>query len=265
MNSRSAIIPFLIALAACGGNSAETTPAPATNLVSTPEALDSMWNDAVAEFTEQDWREAGVAFERLLLELPRRDSRLPMARLSLGESRLGRGSYLQAVREFRRVADDYPTDSLAPIGLLRAGDSYAKLWRRPELDATYGGQAMATWQELLTRYPESHYADSARSRIAGLQEWYAIKQFQAGEFYMKYKAYDAAIIYFKDLVAKYPNTEKAPEAMSMLVDAYGKLGYAEDIKDMCAFYRNAYPDAAGLAESCPATLAGTPADSTTGS
>lgn len=265
MNSRLVFISVLIALGACGGKSPETTPAPATNLVASGAALDSMWNDAVAKFTDQDWRKAGIAFERLMLELPRRDPRLPMARLSLGESRLGQKSYLQAVREFRRVADDYPTDSLAPVGLLRAGDAYAKLWRRPELDPTYGGQAVATWQELLTRYPESRYADTARTRIAGLQEWYAIKEYQAAEFYMKYKAYDAAIIYYKDLVAKYPKTKKAPEAMARLIDAYGILGYAEDIKEMCTFFRQSYPDADGLAESCPATLAGTSPDSATGS
>ncbi|MEO8479978.1 MAG: outer membrane protein assembly factor BamD [Gemmatimonadota bacterium] len=265
MNSRTVIILSFLALAACGGKSAQTTPVPAANLVSTPQKLDSMWNDAVAKFTDQDWRKAGIAFERLMLELPRRDPRLPMARLSLGEARLGQKSYLQAVREFRRVADDYPTDSLAPVGLLRAGDAYAKLWRRPELDPTYGGQAVATWQELLTRYPDTRYADTARTRIAGLDEWYAIKEFQAAEFYMKYKAHDAAIIYYKDLVAKYPDTKKAPEAMARLVAAYAKLGYVEDVKEMCAFYRTTYPDAEGLAESCPATLAGTPPDSTTGS
>lgn len=264
MNSRPAALLTLALLAACGGKSVETTPPPATNLVSSGAQLDSMWNAAVARFTDQDWRKAGIAFERLLLELPRRDPRLPMARLSLGEARLGQKSYLQAVREFRRVADDYPTDSLAPVGLLRAGDAYAKLWRRPELDPTYGGQAIATWQELLTRYPASRYADTARTRIAGLQEWYAIKEFLAAEFYMKFKAYDAAIIYFKDLVAKYPNTEKAPEAMSRLVDAYGKLGYTEDIKEMCDFYRRSYPTAPGLAKSCPLAGTSTPADSTAG-
>ncbi len=227
--------------------------------------LDSLWNEAVARFSEHDWHKAGTLFERLMLELPRRDPRLAMARLSLGEVRLGEKSYLQAVREFRRVADEYPTDSLAPVGLLRAGDAYAKLWRRPELDPTYGGQAVATWQELSTRYPESRYADSARSRIAGLNEWYARKQFQAGRFYMKYKAYEAAIIYLKDLVATYPKTAVAPEAMSELVTAYTKLGYIEDIAEMCRYYRQTYPDAEGLDESCPATVAAVPSDSAAGS
>jgi outer membrane protein assembly factor BamD len=176
---------------------------------------------------------------------------------------LGQKSFLQAVREFRLVADEYPSDSLAPVGLLRAGDAYAKLWRRPELDATYGGQAVATWQELLTRYPESRYADTARTRIAGLSEWYARKQFAAAKFYMKYKAYESAIIYLKDLVAKYPTTAVAPEAMTVLVAAYHKLGYTEDIAEMCGFFRHNYPDAAGLAESCPAGVA-TPPDSAAG-
>ncbi|MCA9762320.1 MAG: hypothetical protein KC544_04225, partial [Gemmatimonadetes bacterium] len=113
------VLLILLGATACGGGNPETTPAPATNLVATPEKLDSLWNEAVAEFTDRDWRNAGILFERLMLELPRRDPRQPMARLSLGEARLGQKSYLQAVREFRRVADEYPNDSLAPVGLLR--------------------------------------------------------------------------------------------------------------------------------------------------
>ncbi|MEZ4379191.1 MAG: outer membrane protein assembly factor BamD [Gemmatimonadales bacterium] len=246
------VLLILLGATACGGGNPETTPAPATNLVATPEKLDSLWNEAVAEFTDRDWRNAGILFERLMLELPRRDPRQPMARLSLGEARLGQKSYLQAVREFRRVADEYPNDSLAPVGLLRAGDAYAKLWRRPELDPTYGGQAVATWQELLTRYPQSAYADTARTRIAGLNEWYAIKEYKAASFYMRYKLYDSAILYLKDLVATYPRTAQAPRAMASLVAAYRKLGYVEDVQEMCTFYRTNYPDAEGLAESCPA-------------
>jgi outer membrane protein assembly factor BamD len=257
---------LLLGTVACGGGSPETSPTPATNLVATPQQLDSLWNEAVAKFADRDWRRAGILFERLMLELPRRDARQAMARLSLGEARLGQKSYLQAVREFRRVADEYPNDSLAPVGLMRAGDAYAKLWRRPELDPTYGGQAVATWQELLTRYPQSAYADSARGRIGRLNEWYAIKEYKAASFYMRYKMYDSAILYLKDLVATYPRTAQAPQAMASLVEAYRKLGYVEDVQEMCTFYRANYPDAEQLAESCPATqVAGAPPDAPPGS
>lgn len=249
------LLLVVLVLAACGGGTPETTPAPQASLRATPAQLDSLWTAAQARMDDRDWDKAAVIYQRLMLELPRGDRRLPAARLGIGEARMGQKSYLQAVREFRRTADEYPTDSLAPHALLRAGDAYARLWRRPELDPTYGGQAMATWQELLTRYPESSVADTARQRVTGLQEWYAIKSYKAAEFYLKYKAYDSAILYLKDLVATYPRTEIVPQALAELVSAYQKLGYADDVRETCDYFRRSRPEAPLLAETCPDTAA----------
>lgn len=260
---RRTLMAMLLLVAACGGGAPETQAAP-QNLTASPAQLDSMLTRAQALLAERDWSDAAIAYERLLLELPRGDRRLPAARLALGEARLGLKSFLQAVREFRRTADEYPTDSLAPQGLLRAGDAYARLWRRPELDPTYGIQALATWQELLTRYPESPIAATGRERIAGLNEWFAIKEFKNGKFYMRYKAHDSAILVFKDLIAKYPRTSVAPQALQELVTAYRKLGYVEDVEEMCSYFRSNYSDSPLLAPTCPQPLAATPADSSPG-
>lgn len=256
---RRTLFAFVLLAAACGGGQPETQPAPQSNFAASAAQIDSMLANAATLLAERDWDKAAIAYERLLLELPRGDRRLPAARLALGETRLGLKSYLQAVREFRRTADEYPTDSLAATGLLRAGDAYAKLWRRPELDPTYGIQAMATWQDLLTRYPESPVAAVGRERVAGLNEWFAIKELKNGNFYMRFKAYDSAILVFKDLVAKYPRTSIAPQALEQLVGAYRKLGYVEDVEEMCGYFRNNYPDSPRLAPSCPQSLATAPA------
>jgi outer membrane assembly lipoprotein YfiO len=256
---RITIVTLLVlGLPGCGGGSPETQPAPQANLRATTEQLDSIAANASTLLAEEEWTDAAIAYERLLLELPRGDRRLPAARIALGEARMGQKSYLQAVREFRRTADEYPTDSLAPMGLLKAGDAYAKLWRRPELDPTYGTQAMATWQELLTRYPDSPVAATARQRIAGLEEWFALKAFKAADFYLRYKAYDSAILYLKDLVARFPRTSLAPRALEQLVSAYRRLGYQEDVQEMCTYFRANHPDAPQLEASCPAPTVSPP-------
>jgi outer membrane protein assembly factor BamD len=246
-----AVTMLVLGVLGCGGGAPETQPAPQAALRATAEQLDTLVTNARALLDEGEWNDAAIAYERLLLEMPRGDRRLPATRIALGDARMGQKSYLQAVREYRRTADEYPTDSLAPTGLLKAGDAYAKLWRRPELDPTYGTQAMATWQELLTRYGDSPVAATARQRIAGLEEWFALKSFKAADFYLRYKAYDSAILYLKDLVARYPRTTLAPRALERLVSAYRRLGYQEDVQEMCTYFRNNHPDAPQLAVSCP--------------
>lgn len=241
----------VVALAACGKGKPSTAAVP-SGLVATPEALDSMWSTAMAFYRAKKWGKAGTALERFQLELPPGDKRQIVARFFLAETRVGEHSNLQAVREFRRVSDEFPSDSLAPLALLRAGDAYAALWRRAELDPTYGQSASATYQELISRYPASPAAKTATDRIAGLDDRFALKTYQAGMFYVKFKAYDSAILYLKDVVATWPRSSSAPKALEQLVKVYRILGYTEDVAETCTYIRKQFPDNASLVASCPA-------------
>ena len=85
---RRTLIAMLVLVAACGGGAPETQPAP-TSLTASPAQLDSMVTRAQALLAEREWSDAAIAYERLLLELPRGDRRLPASRIALGEARLG--------------------------------------------------------------------------------------------------------------------------------------------------------------------------------
>lgn len=226
----------------------------------TPAQLDSQWVAAVALYREGDWGKAGPALERLQLEMPTSDGRVATGRFYLGEVRLHEHSNLQAVREFRRVSDEYPSDTLAPRALLRAGDSYKDLWRRPELDPTYGYSAMQTYQELLTRYPDAPAADSAKARIQELTDDFAFKQYKAALYYYRFKAYESTVLYLKDLVANWPRAAIVPEALARLIETYRKLGWVEDVTETCTYFRKQWPTSRTLVTACPA-VARTPADS----
>jgi outer membrane protein assembly factor BamD len=215
------------------------------------DSVETLWTRAVAMHGKGEWVKASEMFERITLELPAADTLTLQARFRLGECRLAMGEQLQAAREFRKVSDETPNARLAPEALLRAGDAYAELWRRPELDPTYGQTALATYQELLNRYPDAAAADRAQLRIKGLQDDFAWKQFRAGEYYMRLKAYDSAVLYFKDLAATWPQADVTPTALLRLIDAYRKLDYPEDIADVCGYLRRFHAGHAGVNEACP--------------
>ncbi|MFC1639285.1 outer membrane protein assembly factor BamD [Gemmatimonadota bacterium] len=213
----------------------------------TPEAL---YDVSVAAFERGDCGDAEIGFQRLSTDLAARDPRRAVVRYRLAECHYKRNRFLEAAREFRRVADENAQDSLAPQALVRAGDSNARLWRRPELDATYGLSALTVYSEVLTRYPASPAATEARERIGELNEQFASKAYKTGTFYFRLKAYDSAIIYFRTLVADYPQTSFASEALLRLVEAYERIGYEEDKQDMCLQLQRYYPESVIHAPSC---------------
>jgi outer membrane protein assembly factor BamD len=232
---RCALGGALLVLAACGGGgppAPKVSPTPVTQVAvgASKSEIDSLWKKG--EF------EPG-------------DGRVPKAHFYLGESNFAMGSQLTAVREFRKVSDETPNDPLAPDALLRAGDAYADLWRRPELDPSYGQTALATYQELVNRYPEGTQAKRAQARITDLQERFAYKEYKAALYYVRLKAWDSAILYLKDLVATYPHAAVAPDALMKLVQAYRTLGYKEDVQETCGYIRRFHPKANGIGEACP--------------
>lgn len=253
----------LVALAAaCGGGRAAANPtvSPSAgarpNQSASPATVDSLWREGEAAARRGEWGDAEKLIERLLLELSPGDPRIPQAHYWLGEAYFARGRQLEAAREFRKASDETPNHPLAPEALLRVGDVYADLWRRPELDPTYGQTALATYQELLNRYPGSSAAKRAQVRIAELNERFAYKTYKAAIFYYRLKAYDSAILYLKDLIANYPKSTVAPDALVKLVQAYKTLGYREDVQETCDYIRRFHPKAPGAREVCPTDSTG---------
>ena len=242
-------------LPGCGASTPapKAAPTPVSDVAesATPKEIDQRWLKAQTAVRRGKWGEVVKDLDRLLLEFQPGDRRIPQAHLWQGEAQLALGSNLQAAREFRKTSDDSPNDLLAPEALLRVGDAYADLWRRPELDPSYGQTALATYQELLNRYPNTTAAKRAQQRIDDLQERFAYKEYKAGLYYIRLKAYDSAILYLKDVVATYPRATVAPDALLHLVQAYRTLGYKEDVQETCGYIRRFHPKAPGAGKACP--------------
>jgi outer membrane protein assembly factor BamD len=248
---RRAVTAGLIGLAACGKRAAPATGVTPLGAVASQEEIRALWERAGREYSRGRWNKAATLYERVTLEVPPGDTLAVAAHFRLAECYFGQKSQLQAAREFRKVSDDSPTSPLAPEALLRAGDAYADLWRRPELDPTYGQTALATYQELLSRYPDASAAARARLRIAELEEMFARKEFKTATYYLRLKAYDSAILYFKDLAASYPRASVTPAALLSLVRAYRAVNYAEDVTETCGYIRRYHPTTPGLDGACP--------------
>ena len=250
---RSSLLLCLVLLGACHHAS---RVAPSVVPLTDPKQFLA---DARAAFRHGHFERALVAFRRLQFELGPGDSLIAEAHYFVAECTFQTGDLTAAALNFQKVAEEFPNSDFAPLALLRDGDANMRLWRRPDVDAAPGQTALATYQELLGRYPGTDAAARAQIRIRELNEWFAEKGYKTGMFYMRRKAYDSAIIYFKDIIASYPDTRLVPDALLRLVDAYRAIGYAEERKETCANLRRYYPQAAGLDSRCPAeTSAGAP-------
>lgn len=237
-----AAVAVLTVLAACGGGRPAVLPDPMTELTR-----------ARALVRSGQFGKAITAFQRLSFEFGPSQPEAAEVRYWLGESYFQTRDFGSATQEFRRTADSYPESPWAPLALLRAGDARLRMWKRPELDPTHGEAALAVYQELLGRYPGTDAAARAGIHVRELRNQFAEKAYKTGMFYFKRRAYDSAIIYFKEIIASYPEADRVPHALLRLVDVYQAIRYTEEIEETCEHLRRYYPQAEGLADRCPAS------------
>ena len=88
--------------------------------------------------------------------------------------------------------------------------------------------------------------------MAELDNWFAQKAYKAATFYDEVQ--DLRVgdhLYLKTLVIDYPHASIVPTALFDLITVYRKLGYAEDIKDKCAYMQRDWSATPEFGKACP--------------
>jgi outer membrane assembly lipoprotein YfiO len=221
-----------------------------------------LYRASLQQFQRRKWDNALAGLDLLAQQLPARDTLLADVYWHQGRTHARKGDHLLAAQAYSRIIDAFPDDSIADDALLETGHEYKKLWRKPSLDAQYGQTALATYRQLLTLYPESPLAKTASEEIARLNGMFAEKDFEAGEYYFRRKAYDPALIYFRDVTRLYPGTPSAKASYLRMVQAYQAINYKEEMAEICTEARKFYPEDADVQRACAAVPVVVPADST---
>ena len=211
---------------------------------------ETLYAAALREYQTRRWDGAIAGFDKLTLELPARDSLLSRSHWYLAKAHSRKGEHLLAAQSFSRLTETFPDDTLADDAVLEAGRSYQRMWRKPSLDATYGQTAVTTYRLLPSLYPNSTLVEQANQAVGRIEEWFARKDYENGLYYMRRKAYDPAIIYFKDVARLYPSTPTARNANLRLIDAYKEIRYRDEIKEVCQGLHARYPGDREVSASC---------------
>jgi outer membrane protein assembly factor BamD len=213
----AAIVAMLIGLTACASS------APPYETM-TPEELIQLGID---EAGDEDWNDAIAAFERFIFQYPTHE-RYQEARFRLAQLYFDREEFITAANEFARLAGDFPGGQYSEESRFKVCGSYYELSPRPQLDQEYTRGAITHCESLLAYYPNSEFAEPARTMVADLTNKLADKLFLAADHYYKRGAYDSAIQYFGQLLERFPTSAAAPRSLLRLYQAYGEIGYEEE-------------------------------------
>jgi outer membrane protein assembly factor BamD len=100
-----------------------------------------------------------------------------------------------------------------------------------ENDAKPLMQAYQDFSTIVRKYPGSRYAKDAEDRLAHLRNLLAAHELHVAEYYMKRKAYLAAANRCIDIIERFQGTDAVPISLSIMTEAYTKLGLEDLARD----------------------------------
>lgn len=87
-----------------------------------------------------------------------------------------------------------------------------------------------SFRELLSRYPDSEYAEDAKIRMQFLVNTLARSEVAIASYYLRRKAYIAAISRANNVLKDFPKTRQTRDALQIMVLAYNAMGQ-NDLRD----------------------------------
>ncbi len=110
-------------------------------------------------------------------------------------------------------------------------------------------QSFNEFRELLSRFPDSKYAPDARQRMVALRNRLAAYEIHAANYYMKRKAYVAAVNRGKYVVENMQKTPAVEPALGVMIEGYQHLGLADPAEEALILLKANFPESKLLGKS----------------
>jgi len=240
---RSLIAALLILLAACGGLSVEDETA--------GWSAQRLYGEAKDAMASKEWEKAIKYFEKLEARYPygrfAQQAQLEVAYAYWKDSE--RASAIAAIDRFIKLYPNHENVAYAWYlkGLINFNELNGMLtWlTTPDMsdrDPRASREAFTAFREVVTRYPDSRYAEDAAARMRYLVNALAANEVHVARYYIKRGAYVAAANRAQYAVKHYPQAPAIEEAMALLVKSYDALGMDDLRDDAARVLRKNFPE-----------------------
>ena len=129
-----------------------------------------------------------------------------------------------------------------------AGGWWIRNWEKYQRDPGNAKDAYDNFQELIQRFPQSQYVADARLRMVALRNNMAMYEVHVADFYLRRKAYVAAVNRANHIIKEYQRTPAVPHALKIMQEGYLKLGMTDLAADAERVFNLNYPNGIPVAD-----------------
>ena len=150
--------------------------------------------------------------------------------------------YDDAILALDRFIEIHPGNKNVAYAYYLKGLSYYEQISDVARDQRMTEGALAAFEELTSRFPDSEYSRDARLKIDLAKDHLAGKDMNVGRFYLRAGHHLAAIGRFRRVIEEFGTTTHVPEALLRLTEAYLELGVIEEARYTAAVLGHNYPN-----------------------
>jgi outer membrane protein assembly factor BamD len=194
-----------------------------------------LYNEAKEAMASREWPKAIKYFERLEARFPygrfAQQAQLEVAYCHFKDDE--RALAVAAADRFIKLYPNHPSVDYAYYlkGLINFNDGEGMVAfvnsDMTDRDPKGAREAFAAFKEVVTRFPQSRYAEDSAARMRYLVNALASHEVHVARYYMKRTAYIAAANRAQYAIKHYPQAPALEEAVFILVRAYDALGMVE--------------------------------------
>lgn len=168
-----------------------------------------LWN-TIPLYTSMD--ETAKLFHKIVSNGPY-SAVAPHAQLRIGAAYEKDKNYPEAVQAYATAADRYYSQPpIAADALYRQAVSYQKESATAEYDQSTAGQAIETYTDFMTLYPDDQRVPAAQKAIVLLKAEQVHGNFEIAQFYENSRRWAGAIIYYNEVLQLDPNSPYAAQS-----------------------------------------------------
>lgn len=183
---------------------------------------DEQFENAKKLFDKEKYENAKLQFSIIVLNNSG-NRIIEKAQFYLAESYFELKDYITASSEYEKLIRSMPQSSFVDDAAFKIGMCYLKLAPSYGLDQEYTLKANDQFERFLEDYPTSELKPEVVNRLAETRNTLAEKEFKTGELYFKLQYDKAALISFDAVLATYPDTEWADDALFYKGECHRRL------------------------------------------
>jgi outer membrane protein assembly factor BamD len=184
----------------------------------TEKTATELITEARKEYKDEDYLDAIELYEQLKNWYPFSEH-VKEAQIKIGDSYFEMKKYDEAIVAYKLFERLHPVHPETEKASFRIAESYYKQILSIDRDQRYTKQALKYFIKFLQTYPDSEYAETAKKHSNECVERLANSELYVGDFYLKEKSFDAAIMRYKEIIKSFADTPAAKKAAQNLEKA----------------------------------------------